>query len=295
VAILIGKVLLVVNRAARRAPAVEGVVVEELQRRGVQFELRHSLRRGDAAAAVALGASGVDAVFVVGGDGTVMEVATALAGSPLPLGIVPAGTGNHVARYLRLPSEPRAAVQALLAGKSAVLDTGRIAAGPHFVIGAGVGLDAEIIAGTSEVTKRRWGALAYVATGIQVGFRLEPFELRARVDGVEFDGRVLMALVVNMGSLFGGLLELAPDARADDGWLDMVLVRAGPIRERLAVAQRLLVGRGGRSDSLLCLRGRHLWLDTSEPRPVQADGELVGVTPLTVTLEAGTVRFLRGN
>jgi diacylglycerol kinase (ATP) len=104
-----------------------------------------------------------------------------------------------------------------------------------------------------------------------------------------------MALVVNMGSLFGGLLELAPDARADDGWLDMVLVRAGSIRERLAAALRLLVGRGGRSDSLLCLRGRHVWLDTSQPRPVQADGELVGVTPLTVTLEAGTVRFLRGN
>ena len=293
-AILIGKVLLVVNRAARRALAVEGVVAEELQRRGVQFELRPSLRKGDAAAA-ALGASGVDAVFVVGGDGTVMEVATALAGSSLPIGIVPAGTGNHVARYLRVPSEPRAAVDALLAGKITVLDSGRLAGGPHFLIGAGVGLDAEIIAGTSEVAKRRWGPLAYVATGIGAGLRLEPFELRARVDGVEFDGRVLMALVVNMGSLFGGLLELAPDARADDGCLDMVLVRAGSIRERLAAALRLLVGRGGRSDSLLCLRGRHVWLDTSQPRPVQADGELVGVTPLTGTLEAGTVRFLRGN
>lgn len=299
-ALLIRNVLLVVNRAARRASAVEGVVLAELRSLGVRCAVRPPPASGEGAETMRRAAAGADAVLVIGGDGTVMAVASALAGSDIPLGTVPGGTGNHVARYLRIPQHPRAALRALLGGEPMKLDLGRVRGGPYFVIGAGVGLDAEIIAGTSAAAKRRWGVLAYVMAGLRTGLRMRPFHVRASVDGKELRERVLMALVLNMGTLFGGRITLAPRARADDGWLDLVLVMANSFGERLAVLQRALRAQPTQSDdlglheALAFHRGRTILIDSEVPRSVQADGELVGVTPLGVTLEAGAVTFLRG-
>lgn len=223
---------------------------------------------------------------------TVMDTVRVLAGSGRPVGVLPGGTGNLLAGALGIPrSVPRAA-HALLAGRVRRLDLGRLSSGESFAFAAGLGVDADMIAGTSARRKLRWGVFGYALTAAQCAWRLDRFALTVEVDGSAVRTRATLAMVVNAGSLFGGVMEIGPGIVPDDGLLDVCLFSPDSRRDVLTLTGRALSKRIHAHSRVQYLRGRHIRIETEPSRAVQADGELVGQTPLEVTVDPGAATFL---
>jgi YegS/Rv2252/BmrU family lipid kinase len=278
------RAVLIVNPAARRAARAEARAVAAFARAGVACEVRRTLRPGHAAE---LAAGPAGAVFVLGGDGTAMEVVGALAGTGVPVGIVPGGTGNLVARMLGTPLDPARAVAALLAGAPALVDLGLVRAGAegrwrHFAFSAGVGIDAHMIERTPAPWKRRFGVLAYAAVAARAALAGHTFGARVAVDGWEWRGEAAAVMVANFGAVLGDRLPLGPGIRADDGVLDLCVLAPRSRADGLRALARL-ARRDFRPDPALVYRaGRHFRVETAPPRTAQADGELLGATPFEV-------------
>ncbi|WP_448808549.1 diacylglycerol/lipid kinase family protein [Agromyces bauzanensis] len=189
--------------------------------------------RGQRAATAAV-AGGPAVIVVAGGDGTVRSVVEALHGSGTPLGLVPAGTGNLLARNLGLElGDLEASVRTAFRGATRPVDTvtadlvGDDGERTHriFVVMAGIGLDAEMAETTSELAKRRMGWLAYVRPIARSIIMNRQFHVRYRIDGGGTrSARAHTIIIGNCGTLTGNML-LLPTARVDDGLLDVVMMR----------------------------------------------------------------------
>jgi YegS/Rv2252/BmrU family lipid kinase len=282
-------VLLVVNPAARRAARDEACAVRAFAAAGVRCTVARTTHAGHAAELAAdahAGPAAPDAVFTLGGDGTAMEVVGALAGTGRPVGIVPGGTGNLVARTLGIPLHPERAVAALLAGALAEVDLGLVRAGDgpprHFAFAAGVGIDARMIERTPARWKRRLGVLAYALTAARAVLAHECFPVRVTVDGEELRRDVSAVMVVNFGAVLGDLIHFGPGIHHDDGRLDCCLFSPTSLPDAVRALWRLL-RKDFREDGALVYRaGRSFRVETDVPRVAQADGELLGRTPLDV-------------
>ncbi|MGH3327534.1 MAG: diacylglycerol/lipid kinase family protein [Streptomycetales bacterium] len=235
---------------------------------------------------------GVDVVYACGGDGTVMACVTALAGTDVPLAVLPTGTGNLLARNLALPVDPRHAVRVGVAGADRRIDVGRVrepSGDLRFAVMAGIGFDAALVADTVEPLKRRLGWTAYVVAGLrhlrdrrmQVCIRLDdepPLKLRARA-----------VIVGNVGRLRAGL-QLIPDARPDDGLLDVVVLSPRGLPDWVRVGARLLARRHGGDSRIAHFQARRVAIVADRAEPRQIDGELIDRgTTLDVTIEPGAL------
>lgn len=226
-------------------------------------------------------AEGYDLIFTLGGDGTAIEVVDALSGTNRAVGILPGGTGNLLSRALGTPVDVRRAVPALLHGTRRRIDLGVLGDGRHFAVAAGAGVDATMVAGAPLAARRRYGVLAYVGSATRALIHREPFSIRAEVDGqvIERDDCVL-AMIVNVGVILNGLLHLGPGTTCDDGVLDLCVYSARSFADAAVIAGRLAI-RDFRQDRLTTFaRGHHIVIDTMRPIAAQADGELIGMTPL---------------
>ncbi len=247
---------------------------------------------GQARTAVAAGAG---LVLASGGDGTITACAAGLAGSGVPLGILPCGTGNLLARNLGLPLDLAEALDIALAGGEKLLDVG-IANGRPFVVMAGIGFDAEMLADTDEGLKKRAGWAAYALSALRHLWD-RPTRVVLRADGGPPVRRWASGVIVgNVGELQGNL-QLLPDAAPDDGVLDVAVLSAwGVVGWAGLVADVLLLRhRTARLTRLTC---RELAVETRRPRPWEIDGDVMGTAGrLEVTLKPGEllVRVPAGN
>ena len=234
------------------------------------------------------------AVLSLGGDGTAMEVASALAelADAPPLGIVAVGTANILARSLGIPVNASRAVTALLNAEVVSIDIGRIEGGPAFAIGLGVGLDATMIGGTSSMLKRRIGYAAYALSALRAGLRLERFRATITVDGTVHVVDASSVLVANFGTVLGGLLCFGEEIGHRDGVLDVCVYSPGSYFEALRIFWRMVRGGVSRDCRVRIIRGREVRIETDPPRPMQADGELLGLTPVVIRVEPNAVRVL---
>ena len=235
-----------------------------------------------------------DAVLTLGGDGTAMEVATGLSemSDAPPLGVLAAGTLNALARSVGIPMSPVTAVSALLDGDVVSVDLGRVLEGPAFAIGLGIGLDAAMIGGASSVLKRRIGFFAYAWSALRAGLRLERFHARVTVDGVVHDVETSSVLVANFGRVLGDMICFGEEIAHQDGLLDVCVYSPRSVVDAGRILTRMLFGGVSDDRCVRIIRGRHIRIETDPPRPVQADGELLGVTPVEVTVDPGAVRML---
>jgi YegS/Rv2252/BmrU family lipid kinase len=220
-------------------------------------------------------ASGVDLVLACGGDGTVTSCAEGVAGTGVPLAIMPMGTGNLLARNLGLPVEFEPAVAVALTGRDQAIDAGA-ANGTPFVVMAGLGLDARMLSDTSEPLKKRLGWAAYAISVIK-HLRDRPMRVTLTVDG-ERPRRLRSSAVIvgNVGWLRGGV-PLLPDARPDDGLLDAVTLNPRGWVGWIAAAAQILTKRDatGRVTRFVF---RQLVVECSTDQPWEIDGELMGTT-----------------
>lgn len=242
------------------------------------------------AEAQALVDAGTDLLFVWGGDGTVQRVIDAVAGTPVTLAIVPAGTANLLASNLGIPTDIEQAVQIGLHGRRRSLDIGKIN-GERFAVMAGAGLDALMIEKADGGLKDSLGRLAYVWTGARSMRDLRAVKTKIRVDGKPwFDGKATCVLVGNVGRAFGGL-ELFPDALPDDGKLDIGVVTARGMLEWSRTIGRAIVGDALASPFVRATTGTSFRVDLREELPYELDGgERSRTDRLKVKIQPGAIR-----
>ena len=218
-------------------------------------------------------AEGVDLVMVQGGDGTVAACVTGLAGTGVPLAVLPGGTGNLLAANLGIPGDLDGAVEIALHGQRRRLDVAAIG-DDRFVVMAGIGFDAAMLRDADPKLKRRVGALAYVLSGIrQLRRRVARFELRLD-DRPPVSRAGQGVLIGNLGRLQGGLPVL-PDARPDDGQLDVAVLRTRTLPDWVRLAVGVLLRRRTHPQ-LEVLRARRVEIRCDRPLPVERDGDPAG-------------------
>ena len=234
---------------------------------------------------------GCDVVFVCGGDGTVMAAVTAMAGCDVPLAVLPAGTGNLLARNLDLPlDDEEEALRIGIDGRTIQLDVGAVD-DRKFAVMAGLGFDAAMMRDAPEGLKKAVGWPAYVVSatkhlrgrGIRITLTLDEGDPTVR--------RVRTVMVGNVGKLQGGI-PLLPDAKPDDGLLDVVLIAPRNLADWMRVAGRVIRRADVPDRKMERFRGRHIKVDASRPQPRQLDGDVIenGRT-LDVQVEAGALKL----
>ena len=281
------------NPASRRGGRYAEIALAAFHEAGVECSAIMTRRPGEGAAIASAQAGGVDAVFTLGGDGTAMEVVGALSGRGTPDGILPGGTGNLIARTLGTPLSIRSAVPALLAGTVVDVDLGRLADGRRFAFAAGVGIDATMIERTPARLKRRLGVLAYALTASRAVLAREAFDVRLTVDGVVYERRASAVMVANFGVVLNELITLGPGIAHDDGQLDACVFTADSTADAMHVMWRLWRRDFSPDPRLLYVKGRELRVETDPPRMAQADGDLIGRTPLSITVEPRAARLIK--
>jgi YegS/Rv2252/BmrU family lipid kinase len=242
------------------------------------------------ARAVAAAAAGEGAVVVaVGGDGLIGAVAGALAGTQGVMGIVPAGRGNDFARSLGLPLDHAAAARMLAGASTRSVDVGEVDGRP-FVGIASVGIDAEAnrLANAGPALP---GSAVYAVAGVRalVTWRHANFEVDVDGTGHEFRG---FAVGVGNAPFYGGGMQLLPDARIDDGNLDVAWFAAdNRLRFLRQIPQRRTAGHAA-NPTVSFRRGQVVRIAADRPLAVYADGEPIGALPATVTVRPGALRVL---
>jgi len=290
------RVLLITNPAAARTDARAVLTVRDtLRAGGWRVEVLATAGPGDArrfaTEAAAEGHGGFDLLLSVGGDGTAMQVAAGLVGSGIPLGLVAGGTGNILARNLRLPIDPARAARAILTGVPYAMDLGQVtrADGEHFfAVCGGAGFDAQIMAATDTMFKRRWKIGAYFYKALATLSQVKSVTHRITVDGVEHTVDAAMVLVANCRELVPRLVRVSPAVWPNDGWFDVIAIRADGVWDAVVSFATFLSTRGAPDarGRIWTARGRVVKVEVlnGPPQPVQLDGELAGVTPFEARL-----------
>jgi YegS/Rv2252/BmrU family lipid kinase len=235
---------------------------------------------------------GFDLVVAAGGDGTVSAVIDGIAGSPIPLGIIPTGTGNLIARELCIPPEVDDAVR-LIAGapRSRKIDVMKIG-NRVFVLSASIGISASVISDTTRRSKYYLGRVAYFWNAIPKLFALKRRRLVVTADGREQEYRAIEVAIMNCGMLPKMLYPKGPKIQIDDGYLDVLIFGTKPFREFPRYIFRLLTGRTPDILSRFTRVERRVAVRSDVPLAVQADGDMIGTTPLEVELLPGAVTVL---
>lgn len=225
--------------------------------------------------------AGADVVLACGGDGTIRHVAQVLAGSGTAMGLLPTGTANLLARNLAMViGDPAKATRIALSGDNRAIDVGWVLIDNRdeeqvFLVMAGVGFDAAIMAGAPHELKARLGSLAYFVSGFRA-LSAPRAPITLVVDGrVEPPRRVRTVVVGNCGKLLAGLV-LLPAARVDDGLLDVVSIGPRGIPGWLAVTARVLSRRRNGHPIVQHWQGRTVIINAESPQQAQLDGDPVG-------------------
>jgi YegS/Rv2252/BmrU family lipid kinase len=212
----------------------------------------------------------------VGGDGTVNEVARGILGSPAALGIVPVGSGNGLARALRLPLRPEAALAALEGGARRRIDVGFLN-GRLFLNVAGVGFDAAVGHAFHERGRRggRRGLLGYVRLSLAELRSYRPPRLAIEVATERLDSTAFVATFAN-GPQYGSGAVINPGAKLDDGTLEVVVFEDGPLWRTLLAASRMFLGGLERAPGYRRLAGAACAVTADAPAAVHCDGDPAG-------------------
>lgn len=254
-------------------------VLREMARLGCAVTLRATAARGDAEA-IARGAdpAAFDVVAVAGGDGTINEAINGLVDSPLPLALIPLGTANVLANEIGLKA--RTAGRIVADGSPRAIYLGQ-ANERRFAMMVEIGIDARIVEGIDPGLKRRAGKLAYVVSGIRSILNNRAVRYRVEIDGRAYTAA---AVIVANGHFYGGRFVVAPAARLDTPSLYAVLMERPGRWNVLRYGAAIALGRLDRAAGVRVIEARSIRIDGPAGETVQADGDVAGGLPLTITV-----------
>ncbi|MEU6607271.1 YegS/Rv2252/BmrU family lipid kinase [Streptomyces shenzhenensis] len=233
-------------------------------------------------------------VLAVGGDGIAGGIGGALSGTGSVLGLVPAGRGNDFARALGLPADPAALARILLHNAPRPVDTIEVESAVH----RGTVVLGSVYAGVDALANRHAnharllrGAASYYAGGLRAVTTWRPAAYRVTVDGREHTHRGYTVVAAN-SAYYGSGRAIAPDARVDDGLLDIVMIREAPRRLFFALMNELSTGAHVNRPEVRVLRGREIRIEADRPVPYGADGEVEATLPVTARVRPGDLAVL---
>jgi diacylglycerol kinase (ATP) len=242
---------------------------------------------------------GAGLIVAVGGDGTVNEVASGIAGlGGVELAVIPRGTGIDFVRTFGIPRKLEGAVEVALAGHSREIDAGRVgyrawsgeAAEAWFFNVAGVGMSGAVAKRTNESSKALGGKISYLWSTLAVFARWQNTDVRVSVDDETRRGRMLEVVVAN-GRYLGGGMMMCPEASPDDGLFDVLLIGDITKRDLVQTLPKIYRGTHLPHPKAELLRGRTVAVDSDQPLPVQLDGEQPGTTPARFELVPRALRL----
>jgi diacylglycerol kinase (ATP) len=284
----------IINPVAGKGQPVLKVLNAAMQVAGVAWEVFVTKAAGDCHNFVKQAVeAGVDQVIVYGGDGTIMEAASALMGTDIPLAIIPGGTGNVMSAELRIPLDLVEAC-ALAVDPEAnlrAIDLGRIGEKYTFMLRAGVGLEAAMVAGADRELKDRVGSLAYAISGLQALSDPPIARYRLELDGEETLVEGLTCIVANSGNVGVPGMYLAPNIDVSDGLLDVIVVRSIDL-PALASLLASVVGGLENPEKLAHWQAKEITLTSDPVQKVQVDGEILCETPFTVRVVPQAVKMI---
>lgn len=260
----------------RELPAV----LEKFEMAGYETSAHATTGEGDAANAAAFAVEReYDLVVAAGGDGTINEVIHGIAEQRVrpTFGIIPTGTTNDFARALNIPRDIKKAVDIILAGESMLLDIGKV--NNHYFINiAGGGKLTELTYDVPIKLKTVLGQLAYYVKGIEMLPSLKPVHTKIEFDGHVFDEDIMLFLISNTNSV-GGFEKLAPDAKLNDGYFDLLILRKTNLAEFIRIATLALRGAHLESDNIIYRQAKHIKVTPEDKMQLNIDGEYGGLLP----------------
>lgn len=216
---------------------------------------------------------GAETVLSIGGDGTSFEVAQGLAGSDTALGVIPAGTGNDFVKTLGSPLEPEAALEFILTHPAKKTDAGEIN-GRMFLNEIGTGFDVSVLDYAEKAKRYVRGLLPYLHGVVQTLFRFKSIPITYSIDGGQPVTKDAFVVAVANGGMIGGGIPIAPEARADDGLFDVVIVGAVKKKNLLARLSGLMQGKILTFPETTFVRASSVTFSAPDMR-VNIDGEIV--------------------
>jgi YegS/Rv2252/BmrU family lipid kinase len=273
---------MIVNPTSRTLPSRDRLAVATawLELHGWQVDTRRTRAPLEAIEAAREAAQlGYDVVIAAGGDGTVHEVVNGIAGTHTALAVIPGGTTNVWVREIGAPWHPGDVAAMIERGERQRIDLG-MAGDRYFLLMASLGIDSTVTAVLPSETKQRFGRLAYVARGLRELTRYRGVRADISADGHALRLPLLLALVGNTRS-YGGVLLISHRARATDGLLDLVAYRAGGVAGFAGQILATALGWHHRVPGTVYRHVEHVNVSTRPSVPVQADGEVIGHTPMT--------------
>ncbi len=271
--------LIVLNEQARQVQADADAVLEALRASGYKLVQPAISSREDAGDVIRAHAKSVDLVVSAGGDGTLNAVLQGIVGTDLPLGILPLGTANDLAKTLNIPSELQPACDVIANGHTRRIDVGRVN-GTYFFSEMSIGMSPAVSRALSRDSKAKYGSFAILGRALWILRRMRRFGARVTCDGDEHVLRTAQ-LTIGNGLNFGGFVT-TDDASIDDGKLDLYSVELRHWWSYLEALWALASHRYDESRCVFTLHGRKFEIETRKPRPIEADGEIVSMTPALV-------------
>ncbi len=235
---------------------------------------------------------GCHIVAACGGDGTVSAVAAGMVMCPVPLVILPLGTGNLLARDLGIPLGLQRALGVILSGTEYLsLDVMQLN-DRYGVLNAGVGFSSILIKNTDRDEKRRLGFLAYLKSAVRALFGLQPQRFRLVVDGKKLRINASEIYIAN-GGLLGVQIPFEDvHVAPNDGRADLFIIKARALRDYLEILYYIIRRKPRQAPKMLYLQGETIQIESQHPLPVQSDGEVIGETPVTIRVIPRAIKVL---
>jgi len=281
------RALLLVNPRSRRGSEAYSDLQHRLSTLGLEIVQQPLGGHAEIGDIIARHRAAIDRVIVAGGDGSLNVVVQALVGTGLPLGVLPLGTANNLARTLAIPMDLSQACQVAVSGQRRQIDLGQVN-GRYFFTTASIGLSVKITEALTTKTKQRWGPLAYGVAALRALTRSRPF--RADItwpDGSRHTRTV--QIVIGNGRYYGSALPVAADARIDDAFLDLYSLEVGHWLSLIALVPSLRRGEHGSKRSVEALRAKEFEIRTVVRRKINLDGEVCSETPARFQVVPGAL------
>ena len=271
------KALLLVNQHSRKGQNLLSQATVKLQALGFELIVESTNHADEISETIRRYQNQVELVIVGGGDGTLNAAIAGLIDTKLPLGILPMGTANDLARTLAIPTDLAAACQVIASGKVRLIDLGWVN-GEHFFNVASLGLSVEITQRLTKDVKQRWGVLAYAFTALQTILKSRPFRAEIKVNNQCFNVKTIQIAIGN-GSYYGGGMKVAEDATIDDMRLDLYSLETKSWWEIIALLPAMRQGNHTNWQNVRALHAQEIEINTSKRRPINTDGEITTHTP----------------
>lgn len=280
--------LMLVNPKSRRGGAALEPEIARLEAGGIDVVVERFETPEEVSADIARRRHEADLVIVCGGDGTINSAAKGVLATGLPMGILPMGTANDLARTLAIPDDLLKAADIIVAGHQRRIDLGEVNGHPFFNV-ASLGLSADLARGLTPEAKKRWGKLGYGLAAIRVLASARPF--RAQIigdDGAAVTVKTLQIAVGN-GVHYGGGTVIHEDATIEDGHLDLYSLELKNVWKFGLMLGAFRRGQHGAWDEVRTSKSTEFDIRTREPREINTDGDIVTQTPAHFIIRPGAI------